>query len=136
MQAVLSREEKGRLIAKKPNQILQEGTRFYKVASQSGHGMYDVTLRQNGNWICTCPDFIYRSVVSGHGQLLRCKHIIACQIRYEMREKVRENVVIEPVTISSCVACGSSRLKKFGFAITSTETFKDSAASTVTELLA
>src|SRR5208337_4226325 len=29
-------------------------------------------------------------------------------------EKVRENIVIEPVNISSCVACGSSHLKRFG----------------------
>ncbi len=51
-------------------------------------------------------DFHYRN--------LRCKHIIACQIRVELKNKVRENVVIEPVSISSCVACGSNHLKKFG----------------------
>ena len=49
MQAVLSREEKGRLIAEKPNQIQQLDDRFYKVASQSGNGMYDVS--QNADWV-------------------------------------------------------------------------------------
>ncbi len=113
MQAILSREEKGKLIAEKPNQIIREGERFYKVASQNGDGTYDVTKKENGGWLCTCPDFTYRSVYAG-GELLRCKHIIACQIRAHLREKVRENVVIEPVDISACLACGSAHLKKFG----------------------
>ncbi|MGA2626034.1 MAG: DDE-type integrase/transposase/recombinase [Candidatus Bathyarchaeia archaeon] len=114
MQATLSREEKGKLIAEKSNQIICDGERFYKVASQNGHGMYDVTRKERGGWLCTCPDFTYRSLISGHGQLLRCKHIIACQIRAHIREKVKENVVIEPIDISACLACGSSHLKKFG----------------------
>jgi transposase-like protein/predicted nucleic acid-binding Zn finger protein len=112
--AVLSREEKGRLIAEQPNAIMREGERFFKVTSQSGHGMYDVTRRENGSYLCTCPDFTYRSVVSGHGQLLRCKHIIACQVRYEMREKVRENIIIKPVTVTACLFCHGTDLKKFG----------------------
>ena len=57
MQAVLSREEKGRLIAEKPNQIQRLDERFYKVASQNGHGMYDVVRRENGSWICGCFDY-------------------------------------------------------------------------------
>jgi hypothetical protein len=81
MQAVLSREEKGRLIAEKPNQIVQHDERFYKVASQSGRGMYNVTKKkESGGWLCTCPDFEFRNV--------RCKHIIACQIREQLRVKV------------------------------------------------
>jgi transposase-like protein/predicted nucleic acid-binding Zn finger protein len=113
MQAVLSREEKGRLLAEQPNSIMKQGERFFKVASQSGHGMYDVTRKENGGWLCTCPDFRYRSVYAG-GQLQRCKHIIACQIRYEMREKVRENI-IKPVEVTACLFCHSDKnLKKFG----------------------
>ena len=115
MQTVLSREEKGRLIAEQPNAILRQGERFFKVASQSGRGMYDVTRKENGSYLCTCPDFVYRSVISGHGQLLRCKHIIACQIREQLREKVRENVIIQPVEITSCIYCHSDKnLKRFG----------------------
>jgi transposase-like protein len=108
MQAVLSREEKGRLIAEKPNQIIQEGERFYKVASQSGHGMYNVTRRVSGGWLCDCPDHVWRNGI-------RCKRIIACQIREDMRLKVSENVVIQPVEITACVFCFSDKnLKKFG----------------------
>ncbi len=101
------------MIAEQPNTIIREGERFFKVISQSGHGMYDITKKENGGWLCTCPDFAHRSIYAG-GQLTRCKHIIACQIRYEMREKVRENVVIAPIEISSCMFCQGKNLKKFG----------------------
>jgi len=104
--AQLSREEKGRLIAEQPNQIQQMDERSYKVASQNGQGMYDVIRRDNGSWICNCLDYHYRN--------LRCKHIIACQIRAEMREKVRENTIVQPVEITACIFCQSTNLKKFG----------------------
>lgn len=106
MQAALSREEKGQLIADNPNSIMHVGERFYKVSSQSGHGMYNVTRKQNGGWLCDCPDHMYREV--------RCKHIIAVQIRTELRNKVREDVIIQPITITVCLFCRSSKLKKFG----------------------
>ncbi|MGA3109304.1 MAG: DDE-type integrase/transposase/recombinase [Candidatus Bathyarchaeia archaeon] len=112
MAVILSREEKGRLIAEQPNQIQRMDERTYKVASQNGHGMYDVIRRENGSWICNCLDFHFRA--SELHQIIRCKHIIACQIREQLREKVRENIVIEEVDISACLACGSSHLKRFG----------------------
>ncbi len=112
MQAGLSREEKGRLIAEKPNQVQQLDERSYKVASQNGRGMYDVIRRENGSWICDCLDFHYRA--SELHQIIRCKHIIACQIREQLREKVRENVVIQPIEITACLFCQSQALKKFG----------------------
>jgi transposase-like protein/predicted nucleic acid-binding Zn finger protein len=111
--AVLSREEKGRMIAEQPNAIIRQDERFYKVASQNGHGMYDVIKKENGGWLCTCPDFTYRSIYAG-GRISRCKHIIACQIRDQMREKVRENVIIAPVEVDSCLFCHGKNLKKFG----------------------
>jgi len=106
MQAVLSREEKGRMIAEKSNQVVRLDENAYRVSSQSGDGMYNVHRRENGSWICNCLDHYYRQV--------RCKHIIAAQIASEIRNKVRENVVIEPIDISACLACGSNHLKKFG----------------------
>jgi len=113
--AVLSREEKGRMIAEQPNAIIKQGERFFKVASQNGHGTYDVTRKENGSYLCTCPDFTYRSVISGHGQLLRCKHIIACLVREQLREKVQENIIIRPIEITACIYCHSDKnLKRFG----------------------
>ena len=69
----LSREERGRLMSEKPNQIIRLDERFYRVASQSRDMMYDVVKKKEGGaWLCTCPDFQYRNVV--------CKHIWAVQI--------------------------------------------------------
>jgi transposase-like protein len=110
---VLSREEKGRLIAEKADQIMELEPNFFKVASQNGHGSYDVIHRENGSWICGCLDFHYRAFEQR--QIVRCKHIIACQIREQLREKVRENVIIRPVEITACVYCHSDKaLKRFG----------------------
>jgi transposase-like protein len=111
MQAILSREERGRLIAEKPNQIQRIDERCYKVASQNGHGMYDVIQRENGSWICDCLDFHYRAAELH--QIVRCKHIWAVEFSLRIREKVKENV-IEPVSITSCLFCQSMNLKKFG----------------------
>jgi len=106
MQAVLSREEKGRQIAEKLDQIQRMDEWFYKVASQSGHGMYDVLRRENGSWICDCFDHHYRQ--------LRCKHIIAVEISQKLREHVQARV-IEPITdIHSCLFCKSDRIMKKG----------------------
>jgi transposase-like protein len=104
----LSREEQGKAIAEKPNQIICEGERFYKVASQSNHGMYNVTKTKAFaiGWICDCPDFTHREV--------KCKHIWAVEFSQKLREKVREHIVIQPLEITACLFCRSSNLKKFG----------------------
>jgi transposase-like protein len=105
MAQVLSREERGRAIADKPDQVLVLSERFFKVASQSGRGMYDVTKRRQGGWLCTCPDFEYRHVV--------CKHIWAVQIKLTVRQDV-EAVVIEPIQFDACIYCHSQKIIKWG----------------------
>lgn len=37
------RKQRGLVIAQAPNQVVRLDDRFYRVASQSGDGMYDVT---------------------------------------------------------------------------------------------
>jgi transposase-like protein len=110
--AVLSREEKGRMIAEKPNQIQRLDERFYKVASQNGDGMYDVVQRENGSWTCNCLDFHYRALEEH--KITRCKHIWAVEFSLKIREHVRENVVIQPVSVTACLFCHGTDLKKFG----------------------
>jgi len=105
MAQVLSREERGKAIAQKPNQIMRLEERFYKVASQNGHGMYDVTKRLSGGWLCTCPDFTYRNV--------QCKHIWAVQISFAVRKQV-ETRVIEPISFEACIYCRSPNIIKWG----------------------
>ena len=105
MAQVLSREERGRLIAEKPNQILVLSERFFKVASQSRDMMYDVTKKGKRGWLCTCPDFQYRNVV--------CKHIWAIQIKLTVRQQAAPTI-IEPVRFDACIFCRSENLIKWG----------------------
>ena len=100
---ILTREERGKIIAEKPNQIMRLEERFYKVTSQSGHGMYDVIKKkESSGWLCTCPDFAYRNV--------QCKHIWAVQFSLRLREQV-EARVIEPITdIHACLFCKSEQI--------------------------
>jgi transposase-like protein len=105
MTQVLSREERGKAIAEKPSQIMRLDEGFYKVASQSGHGMYDVTKRKASGWLCTCPDFEFRNVI--------CKHIWAVQISLTVRKEVQATV-IEPITFEACIYCRSPSIIKWG----------------------
>ena len=68
-------------------------------------GMYDVTKRLNGGWLCTCPDFTYRNV--------QCKHIWAVQISFAVRKQV-EARVIEPISFDACIYCRSPSIIKWG----------------------
>ena len=100
------------MIAEKANQIMRLEERFYKVASQNGHGMYDVTLRENGSWICNCLDFYYRGLEQH--QIIRCKHIWAVELSRKIREHVQARV-IEPITdIHACLFCKSENIKRDG----------------------
>src|SRR5208337_2028814 len=100
-----TREERGRMIAEKSNQIMRLDDRFYKVASQSGNGMYDVVKKkESSGWICDCPDHVHRNV--------QCKHIWAVQFSLRLREQVQARV-IEPITnIEACLFCKSEQIIK------------------------
>jgi transposase-like protein len=104
---LLSREEKGREISEKPNQIVRLEERFYKVNSQSGNGMYNVIKKKESTgWLCDCPDFVHRKV--------QCKHIWAVQLSLKIRKQV-EARVIEPITgIEACIFCKSEQIIKWG----------------------
>jgi transposase-like protein len=98
---------RGKAIAEKSNQIQRMDERFYKVASQNGHGMYDVVKKKEySGWLCTCPDFQYRNI--------QCKHIWAVQFSLRIREHVQARV-IEPITgIEACLFCKSEQIIKKG----------------------
>ena len=100
------RETRGLAIAKaRENQINRVDDATYMVQSQSGNGEYVVCLSE-GEWSCKCLDHRFRGV--------KCKHIWAVEFGLKMKEQVRKNVVIQEVTISKCVFCHSSNIKKFG----------------------
>jgi transposase-like protein len=109
---VLSREEKGRLIAEKGDQVLRMDENAYRVSSQSGDGMYTVLRKRMGSWICNCFDFYYRGMQ--RHEIIRCKHIWAVELSLKIREHVQARV-IEPVTdIHGCIFCKSENIKKDG----------------------
>jgi len=89
----------------KENQISRVNRATYRVRSQSGNGEYVVCLSED-EWRCECPDHKFRGV--------KCKHIWAVEFSLKVKEQVRKNLVIEEVTVSKCVFCHSSNIKKFG----------------------
>src|SRR5919198_1339236 len=99
-----SRALKGELIARANGCVRRIDEQTYKVKSQSGNGEYDVLY--NEEWYCSCPDFIHRKE--------KCKHIFAVEFSLKLRERVRQEVVIQPVNISDCIFCHYSVLKKYG----------------------
>jgi len=100
-----SRETRGLAIAQTENQVNRVEESFYVVQSQSGNGEYAVTI-VDGEWICECPDNKFRHV--------KCKHVFAVEFSLRLKEQVKKNTVIEQVTISECLFCRSSNIKKYG----------------------
>jgi transposase-like protein len=109
MQISDTREACGRAIANEANQITRLSKKHYRVVSQSGNGAYDVTRTRAVavGWICTCPDFTYRSV--------KCKHIWAVEFSAKLREAVKPPAtVIEPIDVHACLYCQSFQIVKDG----------------------
>jgi putative transposase len=104
---VITREERGRMIAEKPNQIQRLDDKFYKVNSQSRKIMYDVCRSDKFamRWVCSCLDWQFRQV--------KCKHIWACEISSKLREVVRP-VTIAPLDIHACLYCHAERIVRDG----------------------
>ena len=101
------RKLRGLAIAEAPNQVVRLDDRFYRVASQSGDGMYDVTRTKAFaiGWICNCPDFNYRKV--------KCKHMWAVQFSLKLRAVVQPRV-IEPIQVDVCLYCKSKEIVRDG----------------------
>ncbi|MGA2785236.1 MAG: DDE-type integrase/transposase/recombinase [Candidatus Bathyarchaeia archaeon] len=100
-----ARVMRGQEIAKVESQIKRLDDSTYQVNSQSGHGLYTV-IRSTRDWRCSCPDHIYREV--------KCKHIWGVEFSLKLRDKVQENVVIQPITINTCLYCQSPSIVKNG----------------------
>ena len=71
--------------------------------SQSAKGKYDIYQTKIG-WTCSCPDHKFRGI--------KCKHIFAVEFSYAIRETVREEVIIRPVSQLACRSCNSERIVK------------------------
>jgi transposase-like protein len=100
-----AREVISRAIAALVDQIVCVDNERFKVASQSGKGFYTV-VKRDGVWNCSCPDHVYREV--------KCKHLWAVEFSLKLRDRVRENVVIQPLSVNTCLFCRSTEIVKDG----------------------
>jgi transposase-like protein len=102
----VQRRARGQAISKLDDQIERLDGLTYKVLSQSGNGSYIVKFSTLKDWSCSCPDHVYRDV--------KCKHIWAVEFSLRIRDKVQENVVIQPIVIDACLYCKSKAIFKDG----------------------
>jgi transposase len=85
------REERGKEIAEKGNQVKKVNDHSFKVKSQSGSKVYEVKATPNG-MTCTCPDFVYRGG--------KCKHIQATRYYLEIEKDTPQGTVTEKVHLT------------------------------------
>jgi transposase-like protein len=99
------RELRGQSIAQNFGWVRRVDDTTYMVHSQRLDREYQVEQTETG-WVCDCPDSSFR--------LLKCKHIWAVEISWTLRKRVEQSLVIQPVSVSGCLYCQSSRLKRSG----------------------
>ncbi len=100
-----SREAKGEEIAKVEGSIRRIEAGRFEVHSQTRDDWYEVVSTEAG-WACSCPDYSFRGG--------KCKHVFGVIFSQAFREKVRESVVIRPITVQGCPKCESVSVKRAG----------------------
>jgi transposase-like protein len=84
-------------------------TKWYDVVKEYGH---NIGGHQEGEWICSCPDFEKRHLV--------CKHIYAVCLSKELRRKIVSEDVVQSSAIPTikesieCPKCKLSDISKDG----------------------
>jgi len=100
------RQNRGKEICMMQNAVMKENETDYIVKSQSGNGEYRVSQTFKG-FVCSCPDNTYRGWT--------CKHIFAVQFSFNLKQIVKREITLEPISnVSQCQFCGSSKLRKYG----------------------
>jgi len=102
------REEKGKEIASKPDQIKRIDDNWYQVKSQSlsKQSWYDVIITEKG-YVCDCPDHQMRHYV--------CHHIHAVHFSIKLRKEVlKSDTQINELSTQNCRFCQSENITKYG----------------------
>jgi len=97
------RESRGQVIANVERAVKRYSDYRYVVNSQSSKVKYKVILTKLG-WTCSCPDHKFRGG--------KCKHIYAVEFSRAVRETVKEQVVIQPISQLACRYCSSEHIVK------------------------
>jgi len=98
------REERGKQIVEKHEQITRIDENHYQVNSQSRDKRHDIVSTELG-WSCSCEDYRFRKIA--------CKHIHAVEISLRIRSLVKERVVMDNVVVDSCIHCNSDNIGKW-----------------------
>jgi transposase-like protein len=99
----INREEQGQLIAQLKDAIKRIDDFTYVVKSQSNSGSYNIHSTELG-WKCDCADHTNRGV--------KCKHIFTIEFSFALREQVKKDIVIQPITSVVCRYCNSDSIVK------------------------
>jgi transposase-like protein/ribosomal protein L37AE/L43A len=101
------RQEQGKQIAQKPDQIKRIDENWYQVKSQSlsYDSWYDVIATEKG-FVCICPDHKWRHV--------KCKHIFAVEFSQKIRSEIWKHVTIPQLSNQNCPFCKSENIVKRG----------------------
>jgi putative transposase len=97
------RRMRGQAIATATRAVRRINQYRYFVNSQFENGKYEVRLSSIG-WVCSCADHKFRGV--------KCKHIYAVEAVFPIREFVKQEVVIQPISTRVCRYCNSEYIVK------------------------
>lgn len=86
-----TREERGKMIAEKGNQIQKVNDNQYKVRSQSGNGSYEIKIGKKGAE-CSCPDFQHYHKP--------CKHILGLRYYLEVQKDTPKGTITEKIPLT------------------------------------
>jgi putative transposase len=100
---MVDRKQLGQTIAQTFRAVRRVSAIRYRVKSQSGNGKYEVH-QTNLGWVCSCADHKFRGV--------RCKHIYAVQCSFAIRETVKQELIIQPISQLACRYCNSEYIVK------------------------
>jgi putative transposase len=90
------RELKGQEMAKQVDCLKRIDDYRYQIKSQSSNAIYELNSTELG-FVCSCPDHTFRGV--------KCKHIYCVEFSLQIRQTVKQQVVIKPVNVQDCPIC-------------------------------
>src|SRR5215211_7492972 len=90
------RELKGQEMAKQVDCLKRIDDYTYQIKSQSNSKIYEVNATELG-FVCSCPDHKFRGV--------KCQYIYCVEFSLQIRQTVKEQVVIKPINVQACPVC-------------------------------
>ncbi|MGI0088268.1 MAG: DDE-type integrase/transposase/recombinase [Nitrosotalea sp.] len=107
METTNERQERGKEIAEKPDQIKRIDDNWYQVKSQSlGYDSWYDVISTNSGLVCDCPWNQWKKS--------KCKHIYAVEFSRIIRKEIWKHVTISPLSSQNCPLCHSENITKYG----------------------